>query len=215
MGTLCNACGINYRRALTKSPDGTLDLDRLAQQMGHTRLSIQKALKRQRKLSAPPNHQFKRSRTNGRVNLSTRPAERYPLMNRLPLTGSQSSVNMLLSQDIDPLEPRMNVRRCLPMDNHGFDASLYSPLPHSNSLTSYQSVTPPVACTPLNYAAPTTVVNGQEYGSMSSHSLYSNCTSERTTVGGSLQTGCRLPDDQSPLPPFQSFIGDLQRRSPM
>ncbi|CAN8076999.1 unnamed protein product [Agarophyton chilense] len=84
MGTLCNACGINYRRALQKAPDTMLDLDQLAQQQG-TRLSIQKALKRQRKLSptlspalSPALTQFKPNRT----------AERR-----------HSSLNMLLSSD--------------------------------------------------------------------------------------------------------------------
>eukprot|EP00178_Gracilaria_changii_P016698 TRINITY_DN479_c4_g1_i3.p1 TRINITY_DN479_c4_g1~~TRINITY_DN479_c4_g1_i3.p1 ORF type:complete len:305 (+),score=51.99 TRINITY_DN479_c4_g1_i3:85-915(+) len=88
MGTLCNACGINYRRALQKAPNGALDLDQLAHQQG-TRLSIQKALKRQRKLSpsavlSPAPTQFKRSR----------PTERR-----------QSSVSMLLSRDTSPPPP--------------------------------------------------------------------------------------------------------------
>lgn len=55
MGTLCNACGINYRRALKMYPD--LDLDKLSQQVAATtvtpnekpRASIQKSIKRQRK----------------------------------------------------------------------------------------------------------------------------------------------------------------------
>lgn len=84
MGTLCNACGINYRRALQKAPNGMLDLDALAQQQG-TRLSIQKALKRQRKLS-PVLAQFKRNRPTER--------ERRP-----------SSLNMLLSDDVPPPPP--------------------------------------------------------------------------------------------------------------
>lgn len=70
MGTLCNACGINYRRALSKMPAGKLNLDTLAQCAGHptARPSIQKALKRVRKQSAS-----RRARTaamtvsNGRV----------------------------------------------------------------------------------------------------------------------------------------------------
>lgn len=49
MATLCNACGINYRRARLKAK-GRLDLDRLARAMGSKRPSIQKSLKRQRKL---------------------------------------------------------------------------------------------------------------------------------------------------------------------
>lgn len=49
MATLCNACGINYRRARSKA-NGRLDLDGLARSMGTKRLSIQKSLKRQRKL---------------------------------------------------------------------------------------------------------------------------------------------------------------------
>lgn len=51
MATLCNACGINYRRALSKTSSDSLNLDLLAQQTGSARLSIQKALKRQRKLN--------------------------------------------------------------------------------------------------------------------------------------------------------------------
>lgn len=46
MSVLCNACGISYRRAITKS-DARVDLDRLAREMGPTRPSIQKSLKRQ------------------------------------------------------------------------------------------------------------------------------------------------------------------------
>lgn len=52
MATLCNACGINYRRALGKTTQDQLDLDLLAQQTGRGRLSIQKALKRIRKQSS-------------------------------------------------------------------------------------------------------------------------------------------------------------------
>lgn len=46
MATLCNACGISYRRALAKTSNGYLNLDQLAQQTGPGRRSIQKALKR-------------------------------------------------------------------------------------------------------------------------------------------------------------------------
>lgn len=62
MGTLCNACGINYRRALTKTATGKLNLDSLAQSAGHptARPSIQKALKRVRKQGAA-----RRTRTTG------------------------------------------------------------------------------------------------------------------------------------------------------
>lgn len=48
MNTLCNACGINYRRALSKTR-GLLDLDALARSMGPSRPSIQKSLKRLRR----------------------------------------------------------------------------------------------------------------------------------------------------------------------
>lgn len=48
MSTLCNACGINYRRALHKSC-GKLDLDQLARAMGPSRPSIQKSIKRLRR----------------------------------------------------------------------------------------------------------------------------------------------------------------------
>lgn len=50
MRVLCNACGINFRRAAAKrSPcEGPIDLDVLARAMGPARPSIQKALKRAR-----------------------------------------------------------------------------------------------------------------------------------------------------------------------
>lgn len=66
MGTLCNACGINYRRALSKSGSGKVDLDLLARDMGPSRPSIQKAIKRQRKLAVPPSSP-KRNRTAPRA----------------------------------------------------------------------------------------------------------------------------------------------------
>ncbi len=51
MSLLCNACGINYRRALSKSK-GNVNLDDLARAMGPItapcRPSIHKSLKRQR-----------------------------------------------------------------------------------------------------------------------------------------------------------------------
>lgn len=48
MRVLCNACGINFRRASAKRSkiDGPIDLDALARAMGPARPSIQKALKR-------------------------------------------------------------------------------------------------------------------------------------------------------------------------
>lgn len=63
MGTLCNACGINYRRALSKVHSGIdLNLDRLSQQYaGHSRLSIQKALKRHSKRPVVKSHKVNRS----------------------------------------------------------------------------------------------------------------------------------------------------------
>ena len=52
---LCNACGINYRRALTMAK-GQVDLDELARSMGsispNSRPSIHKTLKRQRAAAA-------------------------------------------------------------------------------------------------------------------------------------------------------------------
>ncbi|PXF40638.1 GATA zinc finger domain-containing protein 12 [Gracilariopsis chorda] len=50
MKTLCNACGINYRRAQRKVPFLVVDFDVLVQKQ-RVRLSIQKELKRQLKLS--------------------------------------------------------------------------------------------------------------------------------------------------------------------
>lgn len=90
MGTLCNACGINYRRALAKSQGETLNLDRLAEQMGHTRLSIQKALKRQRKLTASAQLAVKRARVTPSStsyptaisNLTSQPTTQQPLESR-------------------------------------------------------------------------------------------------------------------------------------
>lgn len=49
MGILCNACGINYRRAVAGSGGVGIDLPRLAEAMGPVRPSIQKALKRVRR----------------------------------------------------------------------------------------------------------------------------------------------------------------------
>lgn len=48
MRVLCNACGINFRRATAKRSqgEGPIDLDALARAMGPARPSIQKALKR-------------------------------------------------------------------------------------------------------------------------------------------------------------------------
>lgn len=62
MSTLCNACGINYRRALSKT-SGLLDLDALARSMGPSRPSIQKSLKRLRR-SAYSSHSSKRTPNN-------------------------------------------------------------------------------------------------------------------------------------------------------
>lgn len=48
MRVLCNACGINFRRATAKRAveEGPIDLDALAREMGPARPTIQKALKR-------------------------------------------------------------------------------------------------------------------------------------------------------------------------
>lgn len=67
MAVLCNACGINYRRALSKTESGGLNLDRLAHQAGKDRLSIQKALKRQRKLR----NNARSTASNGKVTVAS------------------------------------------------------------------------------------------------------------------------------------------------
>lgn len=47
MSTLCNACGINYRRA--RKYEVGLDLDKLSREVGPNRPSILKSIKRVRK----------------------------------------------------------------------------------------------------------------------------------------------------------------------
>jgi len=49
MMTLCNACGINYRRAV-KNEGKFIDLDQLSRDTSCLKLSIQKSIKRQRNL---------------------------------------------------------------------------------------------------------------------------------------------------------------------
>ena len=197
MSTLCNACGINYRRALAKYTDGTLDLDRLAQEMGHTRLSIQKALKRQRKLSAPP-HQFKRSRTTSRTDrFATRAAERFPINPRIGLSNTHSSLTMLLSDDSIQTGKTGSTRRVNALDS--LESPYYAPPAPRTSYASHplssKSTPPHTPHVPIP----------QDYTTPSCHSVYTQSSSERTVT--------RV--EQSPLPPFQSFIGDIQRRTLM
>ncbi len=51
MSTLCNACGINYRRA--RKYETGLDLDKLSKEVGPNRPSILKSIKRVRKCKRP------------------------------------------------------------------------------------------------------------------------------------------------------------------
>lgn len=196
MGTLCNACGINYRRALAKSPGGNLNLDRLAEQMGHTRLSIQKALKRQRKLSAPP-HQFKRSRAVPRPSLAYHAADRYVHSSRLPLSSSHSNLTMLLADDA--LHAQSNPLHRPPPLSGPLDAPVF---PVSRGLAS-RYLQQGVALMPGPVQGDY-VALGQLVHSTSPPEQHVEA------VGGHGRD-----DDQSRLPPFQAFIGDLERHAPM
>lgn len=167
MGTLCNACGINYRRALAKSPGGVLNLDRLSEQMGHTRLSIQKALKRQRKQGAFP-APFKRARPGTRPieRFTQRHYERYVYPPRFPGGGtSHSTLTMLLDNGVGP-------------------APGPAPVPRA-----HDHYAPADAGMPAARSAPA----GRYYGA---------------PMDGGLR-------EESRLPPFQAFIGDLERRTSM
>lgn len=71
-GPLCNACGINYRRALSLRNGVHIDLDDLARAMGPARPSIQKALKRaerqaerMREQANPPMYPPKKKQARG------------------------------------------------------------------------------------------------------------------------------------------------------
>lgn len=208
MGTLCNACGINYRRALAKSPSGTLNLDRLAEQMGHTRLSIQKALKRQRKLSAPA-HDFKRTRSVMATRASERgyaaprrsSAERYPVVyssspQQLAPNNSHSSLNMLLSGDDGgghQGEFEIARRRCA-LAGGSLDSAMFPVIGHANDGRFGGGGHDIGMSLGVGYGSPRQAMSDQER--------------ERTS-------GCGRPEDQSRLPPFQAFIGNLERRTSM
>lgn len=251
MGTLCNACGINYRRALAKSPGGTLNLDRLAEQMGHTRLSIQKALKRQRKLSAPP-HQFKRTRPDPRPPTAYTHAstDRFGLPARLDLTASHSNLNMLLSEDAASVShhpasashhpalarppPPPPPLHTAPLDTPVFPVSRSAPnryLPQSPPLSQSspltqsiplpaQSIPVPAQNIPLpaqsiplptqSIPLPAPVPNVVDYNTVLSPQQHA-VTEQHVDPAA----GHGRDDDQSRLPPFQAFIGDLERRNPM
>lgn len=186
MGTLCNACGINYRRALAKSPGGVLNLDRLSEQMGHTRLSIQKALKRQRKLSAAP--QFKRSRSVTRPTdrFAPRTTDRFGIPTRLPLNNAHSTLNMLLADD-----PAAQRRNMVMGATNALDSPVF-PVPRAGTAARYLGVPP---------------VPGLEYPAAVQHAAHG--VVEQNAGQG------REDDQSSRLPPFQAFIGDLERRTPM
>lgn len=112
MGTLCNACGINYRRALVKSAAGRLNLDLLARDMGPSRPSIQKAIKRQKKLMRPPSP-TKRSRTVPRQSRRRTP----------PASASHnapsSPISMLLCESSSPAEVGSGYSREPALANQG------------------------------------------------------------------------------------------------
>ncbi len=120
METLCNACGINYRRALVKSTTGRLNLDSLARAMGPSRPSIQKALKRQRR-QANPTLPSKRSRPTNKFSRS----RRFP---SLELRASPSSPISMLLCDNSPVSIT---------ENH--DSNVYPIFPRKEP---YPSVSP-------------------------------------------------------------------------
>lgn len=100
MATLCNACGINYRRALSKTPTQHINLDRLAQQTGSTRLSIQKALKRQRKVSSssssssPHSSHSSSSSPSSPQHRTVRSASQPPPMKSSPTNSTATSATI-------------------------------------------------------------------------------------------------------------------------
>lgn len=253
MGTLCNACGINYRRALAKSQDGTLNLDRLAAEMGNARLSIQKALKRQKKLAAPL-HQFKRSRLVGaRFNQL-----HYGMSAARAEMGTPSSLTMLLSNEgsprsgysqghhrpnsildspLDATMYSMHNSKMPSLSNYGYRQQNINPttgsrhigsmnntsnLPHSlvNEASAEQVVFPQYR----NGAGSTsTVVTANTCGtplpcSMGvSMPLNSRSTIENGMIGSTSEIGVTpishgtSLEDNSRLPPFKTFIGDLKK----
>lgn len=185
MGTLCNACGINYRRALAKSSPHSLDLDALSRHMGHAKLSIQKALKRQRKIAAPPSHQFKRLRSptasvaSIRSPISTSNSESPASLRRIlsdttadTARGSASSSTTIMVTD-----------------SAHWQAPVMSPCPRataSNAGVASTSTPPPL--------------NALRHDNYTSHSsLFSHTRSDQHR-------------DHSRLPPFETFIGELQQR---
>eukprot|EP00177_Eucheuma_denticulatum_P000611 GFKZ01001099.1.p1 GENE.GFKZ01001099.1~~GFKZ01001099.1.p1 ORF type:complete len:403 (+),score=55.74 GFKZ01001099.1:91-1209(+) len=210
MGTLCNACGINYRRALAKSPAGSLNLDRLAEQMGHTRLSIQKALKKQRKLSAPP--QLKR----GRVGAAARYGSNAGNM-ALRFRGNtgQARLNMLLRE-----EDRMGGMAA----EHVADGSAVGRAPVATEGHYVGGRTGGVYGADRGrggYETGAERGNGSigGYGvSGTGEYRVADMTGRGGVAGGQ---GVREGDGRgvsggmSRLPPFQAFIGDLERRTGM
>lgn len=209
MGTLCNACGINYRRALAKSPSGTLNLDRLAEQMGHTRLSIQKALKRQRKLSASV-CDFKRTRPvvatrapeRGYAAPRRSSAERFAIAcssspQQLPPNNSHSSLNMLLSSGGDGggAQGEFELARGRgALAGSSLDSAMFPVIGQANDGRFAGGGHDVGMSLGVGYGSPRQAVSDQER--------------ERTG-------GYGRPEDQSRLPPFQAFIGNLERRTSM
>lgn len=199
MGTLCNACGINYRRALAKSQGGVLDLDRLSEQMGHTRLSIQKALKRQRKLATAPHH-FKRSRTVTRPidRFTHRAMDRFPISHRPTITTSSHSTLTMLLDDHPSVtdQTRHPIIASSPLDVAVFPQAR---TPTSTNAAGRYLGMPPVGSVDYSSSALTqsVMVEPQHV--------------DRSTVAAQVVR----EEDQSRLPPFQAFIGDLERRTSM
>lgn len=210
MGTLCNACGINYRRALAKSPAGSLNLDRLAEQMGHTRLSIQKALKKQRKLSAPP--QLKRGRGGGAGRYSSNAGN---VAMRFRGNTGQARLNMLLREEdrvggvgAQNVADRSSVGR-----GSVGGAGAYG----SGRGGVIYGVDRGGGCYEASAERGSGSVAGYEVGGVGKYGVAD--MAGRGNVAG--RQGMREDDGRgvsgamSRLPPFQAFIGDLERRTDM
>lgn len=129
MKTLCNACGINYRRTQRKLPNLILDLDALAQH-NIKRLSILKEFKRQNKLSLPlersrrkPHKLIHRARPRpSTINMLL--SDTAPLLSRQPPTAPTQSLNTI------PVSRIPNVS-CVPsLQSVQSQYLLVQPLPH-------------------------------------------------------------------------------------
>lgn len=106
MSLLCNACGINYRRALSKSK-GTVNLDDLARAMGPItapcRPSIHKSLKRQRAAASA----------------AAEAAAAAAAPTQSTTQGGSSSTRKRTRYSTDPLPPFDALLRSIPDTQHG------------------------------------------------------------------------------------------------